>query len=104
MPVHLPKLDAGYQLVGGRVCELDGQRVIYTRWQRNGRIHSLYQLERGDFGLPETFTARRIETPAVPGEVAPHELVLWPGEDCVYARVCEDEKKPEALPTEQPRS
>ena len=90
MPVHLPRLNEQYQLMGGRICELDGQRVIYTRWRRAGRTHSLYQLQRGAFGLPETFAARRMETPAVPGAPTPHELVLWPGKNCVYVMVCDE--------------
>jgi len=87
LPIHIPHLGDGYELVGGRICELKNQQVVYTRWQRDGRPQSLYQFEAADIALDDSGAPLRVSVPAATSDTQSHEVVFWPGHNCVYALV-----------------
>jgi hypothetical protein len=87
LPIHIPHLGDGYQLVGGRICELKDQQIVYTRWQRDGQQQSLYQFSARDIALDESGAPLRVSVPATASNSQRHEVVFWPGHNCVYALV-----------------
>lgn len=91
MAVDMPNLGPEYALVGGRVCELNGKRVICTRWLHNGKMHSVYQLDRQAFGLPRALPAQRFK-PTI-GQTR-YEAVVWSSQRCAYAMICDERGQP----------
>ncbi len=89
MPVELPLLGRGYRIEGGRICRLAERPVVYTRWEYDGREHSLFQFDLEDFGLKDGFTERTASIRSEGPPFATHQVVMWSDGRCGYALVCE---------------
>jgi hypothetical protein len=81
--VVLPELGDAFQLAGGRKCALGEHTVVYSLWSSGGRIHSLYQFQPQDFGLPST-----IERTTMSGNEG-CAVTLWTEEGRGYALVAD---------------
>ncbi len=86
---RVPPLDDRYRLVGGRACRFGELHTIYTRWIKDGRDHSLYQVRRSDFDLPPDLLPVEVATPPTPGSPAGHRVVIWADGPDAYALVCD---------------
>lgn len=88
LAVRVPDLGESFDLVGGRLCKFDRAPLAYTRWEHRGMEHSLYQVERTRFSLPDRFATREITVPALPGESDGVRVLIWQEGDFVYGLVC----------------
>lgn len=89
LAARVPALDESYRLIGGRACRFGELPIIYTRWTRDGRDHSLYQVLRSDFDLPADLPPTEVSTPPTPGCPAGHRVVIWADGADAYALVCD---------------
>ncbi|MCH7797997.1 MAG: hypothetical protein IID28_06070 [Planctomycetes bacterium] len=87
--VRVPALDDPYTLLGGRVCSFGSRPIVYTRWRKDNRDHSLYQVRLADFGLPGNLLPTTVTTPPTPGHPIGHRVVIWAQEAFAYALVCD---------------
>ncbi len=87
--VRVPALDDPYTLLGGRVCSFGSRPIVYTRWRKDNRDHSLYQVRLTDFGLPDDLLPTTVTTPPTPGHPIGHRVVIWAQEAFAYALVCD---------------
>lgn len=94
-PVDRPMLDPAFQLMGGKVMTLGGSKMIYTRWQKDGRVYSLHQLCGKEFGLPLGIPRQEVR----PGSLskARCRVIVWTENHCDYALVfAADSEQPTA--------
>ena len=87
--MRVPALDDPYTLLGGRVCSFGSRPIVYTRWRKDNRDHSLYQVRLADFGLPVNMLPTTVTTPPTPGHPIGHRVVIWAQEAFAYALVCD---------------
>jgi len=90
LPVRLPAFGPDYQIQGGRICRFDEHPVVYTRWQHQGRAHSLYQFQLEEFGLPQGSLDRNLSVALPSTSVPTQRVVMWSEGICGYALVCEE--------------
>lgn len=94
--VDVPPMEPTLSLVGGRICAFDERPIAHTRWQHDGKEHSVYQFCAADFDLPEQFMPTRIEVPAIPGQSQAYDVLIWSAGECAYVMVCEGPLPPMA--------
>jgi len=87
LPVHIPHLGDGYRLVGGRICRVDDEPAVYTRWRQGDRLHSLYQFNAEAIALDGSAKPHRVSVPRRDAAGPGYAVVFWPGHECVYALV-----------------
>lgn len=87
-PVVIPQLPHDPQLIGGTVLNLDGHKVVYTRWNNGKELCSLYQFCGPDFGVRHFAQRQKLE-PA-PGQSGHRcSVFMWTEGHCDYALVME---------------
>ncbi len=54
--IVMPGVGADYRLLGGSIVPFGKEWAIYTRWEHQGEIYSLYQFAPESVGLPHQFS------------------------------------------------
>jgi hypothetical protein len=84
---------ANFVLRGGGTCDFGPTRAIFTDWQANGTICTLFQFDGKALGVPPLFLTT-VATPkgSSPGSTQYH-VVIWPGRDGegIWALVLEND-------------
>jgi hypothetical protein len=91
-PVDRPTLDPSFKLIGGRVIKLAGASMMYTRWERGGKIYSLYQFCGKDFGLHAPLPRQVIDRKLTPKTRC--NVTVWTEGHCDYAFVADEDPAP----------
>jgi hypothetical protein len=86
--VRRPDRAPNLPLVGGRAATLKGAPVLYTRWEKDGQVCSLYQFCASDFGLRRPLERTQV-TPRSDRLASGAAVILWSEDHCDYALVME---------------
>lgn len=90
--VDIYKPTADLRLVGAAVCHWDAHPVIFTRWEKDGRVYSLFQFLPNHFHLPDEFLRLAFTLPQNPTGGKRFQITLWAdeGTHCGWALVREN--------------
>lgn len=91
-PVDRPKLDPSFKLIGGGIVKLAGASMMYTRWERGGKLYSLYQFCGKEFGLHAPLARQVIERKLTPKTRC--NVTVWTEGHCDYALVSDEDPNP----------
>jgi len=109
-PLAVQRADLGprYRLEGGRACKFDDLPVVLTRWDRDGRPHSLYQFHPEHFGMPDRITRQDLWLTnegdrGATHTAAAHRVIVWVQDGEGFALVCEEEDPLATEPDDPPQ-
>ncbi|MHC4996191.1 MAG: hypothetical protein ACYTGQ_14195 [Planctomycetota bacterium] len=83
----IPTLGPEYKLLGARICQLGGEKVACTQWERNGKTYTLYQFCPDNFDMPDTFARRNVALPGLTHNDPETAVTFWAEGQCAYALV-----------------
>jgi hypothetical protein len=85
-PVRLPDMPAEYRLTGATLCELNGRRVVCTRWTARGVTQSVFQVNPADHDLPNQLDRQSFRFPSG-SDQPPATAWLWVVDGAAYVAV-----------------